>query len=65
MEGDIENVGGCLRITRIRVTYHLIIAANKRAEADRALALHADKCPAALSVKDCIAIETRADITET
>ncbi len=64
MEGDIENVDGVIRITRIRVHYHLHIPAGTRERAQRALDTHAAKCPAAVSVKDSIDIQISADIEE-
>ncbi len=64
MEGDIENVGGTIRITRIRVHYHLKIPVGARDRAQRALDTHQAKCPAAVSVKDSINIQISADIQE-
>lgn len=64
VEGDIENVDRVIRITRIRVKYHLKIPAGKRAEAERAIATHEQKCPAAVSVRGAIAIEYSSDIQE-
>lgn len=64
MEGDIEDVDGVMRITRIRVGYRMKIPKGKRAEAERALAVHERKCPAAMSVRDSIEIEHRAEIEE-
>ncbi len=65
VEGDIENVDGTIRITRIRVRYHMTIPAGKRAAAERALSLHQQKCPAAMSVQGAIDISWTADIQET
>jgi len=53
-----------LRITRIRVRYHLRIPAGKREAAERAVATHETRCPAANSGRGCIAIEISADIVE-
>ena len=64
VEGDIENVGGVIRITRIRVHYRLKIPAGTRARAQRALDTHQRKCPAAVSVRNSIDIEISADIEE-
>jgi organic hydroperoxide reductase OsmC/OhrA len=64
VEGDIESVDRILRITRIRVRYEIKIPAGKREAADRAVATHEQKCPAANSVRGCIPIEISADITE-
>lgn len=64
VEGDIEDVDGVMKITRIRVHYDIKIPAGKKAEAERALEVHVRGCPAAMSVKDCIAVEWTADIEE-
>jgi organic hydroperoxide reductase OsmC/OhrA len=64
VEGDIEAIDGVLRITRIRVRYRLQIPTGTREKADRALATHATKCPAANSVRGCIDLDITADITE-
>jgi len=64
VEGDIEAVDKVLRITRIRVHYRLRIPAGTREKAERAVATHATKCPAANSVRGCIEINITADITE-
>ncbi len=64
VEGDIEAVDKVLRITRIRVHYRLRIPAGTREKAERAVATHATKCPAANSVRGCIGIDITADITE-
>ena len=64
VEGDIEAVDKVLRITRIRVRYRLRIPAGSREKAERALATHATKCPAANSVRGCIDLDITADITE-
>ena len=55
---------GIIRITRIRVHYDLKIPEGTRDRAQRALDTHQAKCPAAVSVKDSIAIEISADIEE-
>lgn len=64
VEGDIENIDGVLRITTIRLHYRIKISAGSREKADRALATYAEKCPAYLSVKDCISCTWDADIIE-
>ena len=63
-EGDIEDVDGVIRITRIRIQYHLKIPKGKREAADRAVATHEQKCPAAMSVKGAIHLEYSAEIEE-
>ncbi|HUE88312.1 MAG TPA: OsmC family protein [Vicinamibacterales bacterium] len=65
VEGDVEAVDGVLRIARIRVRYTLTLPAGTREAAERALATHEQKCPAASSVRGCIPIQIDADVTET
>ncbi|MBI4476179.1 MAG: OsmC family protein [Acidobacteria bacterium] len=64
VEGEIDAIDRVLRITRIRVHYALRIPAGTRAAAERAIATHEEKCPAATSVRNCIQIQIAADITE-
>ena len=56
-EGDIENASGVLKITRIRVTYHLDIPEEKAAAAREAFSSYLARCPAAQSVLGCIDIQ--------
>jgi len=64
VEGDIEDVDGVLRITKIRLTYKVTIPAGSRDKAERALAVYADKCPAYQSVKGCIQVSWQAEMVE-
>ena len=64
VEGDIEAIDKVLRITRIRVRYDLKIPKGKREAAERAVAKHPTGCPAANSVRGCIDIDIKADMTE-
>jgi organic hydroperoxide reductase OsmC/OhrA len=64
VEGDVEAVDRVLRIARMRVRYRISIPQGKREAADRAVATHAEKCPAAMSVRGCIPIEITAEIAE-
>lgn len=64
VEGDIEDVDGVLRITAIRVDYHLKVPAGKAAEAREVFANYITGCPAANSVRGCIEIRDTIDITE-
>ena len=57
VEGDIENVNGVLKITQIRVKYHLKIPPDKAADAREAFSSYIGRCPAAQSVIGCIRIE--------
>ena len=64
VEGDVEAVDRVLRIARIRVHYALRVPRGQREPAERAVATHEQKCPAATSVRGCIPIAITADITE-
>jgi hypothetical protein len=64
VEGDIENVNGVLKITRIGVKYHLKIPRDKIAEAREAFSNYITRCPAAQSVIGCIKIEDELIIEE-
>jgi organic hydroperoxide reductase OsmC/OhrA len=56
VEGDIENVNGVLKITNIRVKYHLKVPREKAGEAKEAFSSYLVRCPAAQSVIGCINI---------
>jgi len=57
VEGDIENVNNVLKITRIRVRYHLRVDPEKTADAKEAFSSYLIRCPAAQSVMGCIEIK--------
>ena len=54
--GDIEDVDGVLKITRINVHYELKVSAEKREDAIEALSTYLKLCPGAQSVIGCIEI---------
>ncbi len=56
VSGDIEDVNGVLKITRINVGYWLKLPNDKRQEAEEALNNYLNLCPAAQSVIGCIDI---------
>lgn len=64
VEGDIEDVDGVLRITKIRVKYTVKVPPGKTDDARDALASYIEKCPGAMSVKGAIEITDSAEITE-
>jgi uncharacterized OsmC-like protein len=64
VEGDIEEVKGVMRITKIRLRYRLRIPAETKEKIDRVLASYAEQCPAYQSVKGCIECSWDADIEE-
>ena len=57
VEGDIENVNGVLKITTIRVKYHLKATEERMADAKECFSNYITYCPAAQSVNGCIKIE--------
>ena len=57
VEGDIENVNGVLKITTIRVKYHLKVTEDKVSDAKESLLNYITFCPAAQSIIGCIKIE--------
>ena len=59
VEGDIENVNNVLKITQIRVDYHLKVSPEKVTEAKEAFSSYLSSCPAAQSVIGCIDIKDR------
>lgn len=64
VEGDIEDVNGVMKITKIRLRYRFRIPAGIREKVDRVLESYAEKCPAYQSVKGCIDCSWDADIEE-
>ena len=57
VEGDIENVNNVLKITQIRVKYHLKVSQEKSQEVKEAFSSYLTSCPAAQSVIGCIEIK--------
>jgi organic hydroperoxide reductase OsmC/OhrA len=64
VEGDIENVNNVLKITQIRVNYHLKVPKGKRGEAQESFSSYLTSCPAAQSVIGCIQIKDNMMIEE-
>jgi uncharacterized OsmC-like protein len=64
VEGDIEDVGGVIRITRIRIRYRFRIPSGEREKIERVLESYAERCPAYQSVKGCIECSWEAAIEE-
>ncbi|MEW6665692.1 MAG: OsmC family protein [Thermodesulfobacteriota bacterium] len=64
VEGDIEDVAGVLKISRIRLRYRFSVPSGMREKAERALAVYSDACPAYQSIKGCIECTWTADIRE-
>jgi organic hydroperoxide reductase OsmC/OhrA len=64
VEGDIEDVNGVLKITRIRVHYSLKTPSGKADESRQAFDHYLPFCPGAQSVIGCIHIEHDLKIEE-
>jgi uncharacterized OsmC-like protein len=64
VEGDIEDVDGVMRITKIRLYYRFQVPVGGKEKLDRILASYAEKCPAYQSVKGCIECSWDAEIEE-
>lgn len=64
VEGDIEEVDGVLKITKIHLKYLIRIPPGTREKAERALATYAEKCPAYQTVKGCVDCTWEAEIEE-
>ena len=60
VEGDIEKVERTIRITEIRVHYHLPLNGADEETANRVLEVHPAGCPAHQSVKDSIRFNIQA-----
>ena len=61
IEGDIEKVEKTIRITEIRVKYHLPLDREQEETANRVLQVHPAGCPAHQSVKESIRFKIEAD----
>jgi organic hydroperoxide reductase OsmC/OhrA len=57
VEGDVENINNVLKITQIRVKFHLKLPQGKVEEAKEAFSSYLTFCPAAQSVIGCIKIK--------
>jgi organic hydroperoxide reductase OsmC/OhrA len=53
-----------MKVSHIRVHYHLKIPQGRRPEADRALAVVERGCPIAQTLKGCVTFEYQATIDE-
>ncbi|MDQ4076834.1 MAG: OsmC family protein [Chloroflexota bacterium] len=60
--GEIEKEGRVLMVRRIHVTYHLRLQAEQREEAERAHDIHAENCPVARTIRNCVEITTTLEM---
>jgi len=56
--GEVEKEDNVLVVKRIHVTYRLKLVPEHRETAERVHDFHAEYCPVARSIRDCIAIST-------
>lgn len=56
--------GKVLVIKRIHVCYHLQIDPANREVAERVLGFHADYCPVARTIRDCVEITTTVEFED-
>ena len=54
VEGDIDDIDGVIRVTRIRVRFRLESPESSREVAERALERFADRCPAYVTVRESL-----------
>jgi organic hydroperoxide reductase OsmC/OhrA len=64
VSGDIENVDGVLKITRIHVRYRLQLKPEQRPAAEAAFARYLPHCPAAQSVAAAIRLEHQLEMQD-
>jgi uncharacterized OsmC-like protein len=56
--------GKVLVVRRIHVVYHLKVTPEQRPTAERVLAFHADFCPVARTIRDCVEITTALEMED-
>jgi uncharacterized OsmC-like protein len=65
VEGDIEEGDNkVLLLSKVHIKYKMKIPQGTRAQAERALALHHERCPVSQSVERGIRVEWSAEIAE-
>ncbi len=64
VEGDVENVNNVLKITQIRVKYHLKAPKGKVEESKKAFSSYLTHCSAAQNVIGCIKIQDDLQVEE-
>jgi organic hydroperoxide reductase OsmC/OhrA len=64
VSGEIEDVAGVLKITRIHVHYTLALKSEQRAAAQAAFEVYLPHCPAAQSVIAAIQIDHKLDMQD-
>jgi uncharacterized OsmC-like protein len=64
VSGDIEDINGVLKITRIRVHYSLKLKPEQRKAAEAAFKVYLPHCPAAQSVIAAIKIDHELEMQD-
>ena len=62
--GEIEKEDNVLVIRRIHVTYHLKVAPEQQETAERVHGFHAEYCPVARTIRDCVDISTSLEMED-
>ena len=62
--GEIEKDGRVLVIKRIHVTYLLKLEPEQRRVAERTHGIHAEFCPVARTLRDCVEISTALEMED-
>ncbi|HUF49456.1 MAG TPA: OsmC family protein [Longimicrobiales bacterium] len=62
--GTNEVIDRIITLTRIDIHYTLRIPAGTRETVERVLSRHREKCPTAMSLRNAVAVEWTADITD-
>ncbi len=65
VEGEIEKVNGTIAITRINVKYRVRVKKGEREKVERALEIHKDHCPVAVTLTRGVEFSFEAAIDET
>ncbi|RME49429.1 MAG: OsmC family peroxiredoxin [Caldilineae bacterium] len=63
-KGEVEKEGNVLVVRRIHVTYHLKIAPEHRETAERVHGFHAEYCPVARTIRNCVDITTSLELED-
>jgi uncharacterized OsmC-like protein len=61
--GEIETENKVLVLKRITTTFHLEADEEDRDTVERVLRVYEDGCPVARSIRDCIEITSKLDLT--
>lgn len=61
-EGRIGLDGDVLVVRSIHVTYHLRLEPDKEEVASRVHEMHAEHCPVARTIRDCVEISTALEV---